>query len=411
MKWLGPTWLAVDLSAIAANLSTIRSLTKAKVCPVLKADAYGHGIAVVSLFLEQQQVPYIAVSDIYEAAELRQAGVNIPVLVLTPILPEQASSAAAHDLTITVSDPKVIEALAEQALTHRRTIKIHLKVNTGMNRVGIPPALALEYARQIAKHKYLELEGVYTHFAEANSDLSFTKTQLNRLLAVKEELEHSGFTQLIWHAANSSALFTFPESHLDLVRVGTALFGQSLAKLPPGIALQNTWNLYTRIIQVHQVAKGEPVGYNQAYIAKRDSLIGVIPIGYSDGLGLAPENHSLRQYLRKTLIHLVHNPLQVSVDGISCPIVGKIAMGMCCIDLTDHPRAPDLYGAVVNIKARRTAVNRRIPKIYTINNKLVLIHWQERYWQPMSRDGLVYVKEISLRAAVEILKRRNLYGS
>lgn len=411
MKWLGPTWLAVDLSAIGANLQTVQHFTSAQVCPVIKADAYGHGIKAVSMFLELKGVTGLAVSDVQEAVEIREAGVQTPILVLTPVLPEQASTAIEHNLTVTVSDPRIIIPLAEQALTRQKQLQVHLKINTGLNRIGAAPELAVDCARQILEQKFLQLAGVYTHFAEADSNSAYTKLQLKRLLEVKQAFFDAGLPELIWHAANSSALFTLPESHLDLVRIGTALFGQSRVKLPPDIKLSNTWQLYTRIIQVHCAAKGEPIGYNRTYITKRDSIIGVIPIGYSDGLGLVPNNGGLRRHLHSTIVQLINKPMQVSIDGVSCPIVGKIAMGMSCVDLTDHPHALDLYGAVVSIRARRTAINRRIPKTYFLNGKMVLIHWHERFWQPLSKDGTVYVKEISVKAAQEILKGRNRYGS
>ena len=214
-----------------------------------------------------------------------------------------------------------------------------------MNRVGIPPESALEYARLIAECPYLMLEGVYTHFADADHNNGFTRKQLQRLLDVKSAYTSSGLENLLWHAAGSSAFFTLPESHLDLVRIGSALFGQTRVGLPSGAALENTWNLYTRIVQVQRVAKGAPIGYNQRYTARRDSVIGVIPVGYGDGFGVFPDNFDLWRHLRSALVKLVRKPHQVSIDGCDYPIVGKIAMGLSCVDLTEHPRALELIGS------------------------------------------------------------------
>ena len=343
MEWVGPTWVAVNLDAIRHNLATLKTLTKARLCPVIKSDAYGHGLAVIGMFLQQEGIRYLAVSDLDEAIAVRRCGVTIPILVLTPILPQQARQIVLHDLTATVTSKLLINVLAEIGRVYHRVVKIHLKINTGMNRIGIVPEYALDYAQTISKCKYLRLEGVYTHFADADRINSFTKRQLQRLLTVKSAFASLELDDLLWHAAGSSAFFSFPESHLDQVRLGSAIFGQTRAKLPSNVILRNTWNLYTRIIQVQRVAKGEPVGYNQRYTAKRNSIIGVIPIGYGDGLGVIPDNYDLWRHLRSALVQLIHKPHWVSIDNRELPIVGKIAMGLSCIDLTEHPQALDLW--------------------------------------------------------------------
>ncbi|HKM17662.1 MAG: alanine racemase [Firmicutes bacterium] len=410
MEWVGPTWIEVNLSAIRHNLAAIRAFTKAQLCPVIKSNAYGHGLAAIGMFFQLEGIKRIAVSDLDEALMARRSGITIPILVLTPILPQQAPQAVTHDLTVTAASKDLIEILAGHGQARGRLVKIHLKINTGMNRIGIEPESALEYAELIAKYKYLQLEGVYTHFADADHDPGYTHKQLKRLLAVKSMFTDFGLTNLIWHAAGSSAFFSHPESHLDLVRIGTAIFGQTRAKLPPGTNLRNTWNLYTHIIQVRRVAKGEPIGYNQRYTARRDCFIGVIPIGYGDGLGVIPNNFDMWRHLRSALLHLARTPHIVSIDGIDFPIVGKIAMGSSCVDLTGHPHALGLYGAVAQVRARRTTINSRIPRIYTVNGKMILIHWHDQYWQPVIANNQIYAKAVSLPTAVEIIKRRNQDG-
>lgn len=407
MEWVGPTWIEIDLDAVRDNLAALKSLTRARICPVVKSDAYGHGLAVTSMFLQNEGVHLLAVGDLDEALTVRRCGVTVPILVLTPILPQQAPEAVQYSLSVTVTSEALIQVLAELGRTHRRMVSVHLKINTGMNRIGIDPESARTYAELIAKHKFLKLEGVYTHFADADHSLGFTKRQLQRLLEVKPAFEGLGYDRLLWHAAGSSAFFTLPESHLDLVRIGSALFGQTRVQLPPGVVLRNTWNLYTRVVQVQRVAKGEPVGYNQRYTARHDSIIGIIPVGYSDGLGVMPDNYDLWRHLRSALAQFIRRPHQVSVDGRSFPIVGKIAMGLSCIDLTEHPLAPDLYGTAVQVHARRTTINRRIPKVYYISGKPALIHWHGQYWQPLIRNGELYARTLSLQSAKEILERRN----
>lgn len=409
MKWLGPNWIKVDLDAVYHNLMTIKNLTSAQVCPVLKGDAYGHGIVVLSMFLQQFNPPYIAVSDLDEALEVRSVNSHTPVLVLTPILPEQAEVVADHNITATVANSEVITALAQAASVRRKVLPVHLKINTGMNRVGVAVEQAVTIAQQITQHHYLKLVGVYTHFAAASTDQAYTRLQWQRFLQVKHELEKRGFQQLLWHAANSAALIKFPESHMDLVRTGTLLFGQSVVELPDYVDLHCTWQLFSRIIQVNHVSKGESIGYDQTYTTKRDSIIGVIPIGYGDGIGFGPNQQKFKQQIRSFLVHLVNNPNRVWIGETSYPIVGKIAMGMSCIDLTDYPHPEELYGAIVQVPARRTTINRRVPKLYYLHGKLVLVYWHNKIWKPLTRNGLMSLKEINAVAAKEFLKWRNVY--
>ncbi len=406
MKWLGPTWINVDLDGIYRNLEQVRQYSKALICAVLKGDAYGHGAIAIGQFFEDQHVDYLAVSDLPEALELREAGVRSPILVLEPCLPHQAPEVIDLNLTATVSSLEFITALAKQALSKGKKTNVHLKIDTGMSRVGVPPSCALNVVQRIAELPALKLEGIYSHFAAAYSDHDFTKKQLHALLAVKEQLVGAGWNQLIWHSANSAALLSFPESHLDMVRIGTLLYGQSLVRVRPEFHLHPTWTLFSRIIQVKPVQKGESIGYGRTYTTRRPSIIGIIPIGYGDGLGVAPNQNSHWQHIKTTITSILDHPRKVMIDGISYPIVGKIAMGMCCIDLTNHSKALDLYGAPVQIPTRRITVGKRIPKAYIINNKIRLISWRNRFWHPLCRNNQVYIKEIPFSKGKELLHRR-----
>ncbi len=406
MKWLGPTWINVSLDALETNLEQIRSQTKAAICAVVKGDAYGHGAVATAKFYESKQLSYLATSDLFEAVELRQTGIQMPILVLSPCLPEQAVELVKYNLTATVSHEELVQALAKQALTQHKHAKVHIKVDTGMGRVGVSPDCAIQLANQIINTSHLELEGIYTHFAVAYSDHDYTKKQFKQFLYLQEQLKQPVYPKLIWHSANSAAFCTLPASHLDLVRIGTLLYGQSVVKPPPKLDLQSTWTLFTRIIQVKSMKRGESIGYGRTYTTRRASVIGTIPLGYGDGLGVAPNRANHWQHIRTSLSSLLDNPRKVILDGEPYPIVGKIAMGMCCIDLTDHPHALELYGTSVEIPTRRITMNRRIPKVYSTNNKVCLILWQNRFWQPLVKGDQVYLKEISFIRAKEILQRR-----
>lgn len=395
MNWLGPSWITVDLDAITHNLNEIRKLTRAKICVVLKGDAYGHGLVVIAKHCQSLGVEYIAVHDLAEASDLRKNGIKLPILILSPCLPEQIPEIIALNVTITVTSMPMIAALANYTSLMRKTSKIHLKVNTGMNRVGISPDTALTYAKTLTKNPYLLLEGVYTHFAAANKDRAYTIQQYQRFADLKTEFIQHGYTNLIWHAANSAAFLNYPTTHLDLVRIGTLLFGQSLVKVPDGVMMLPTWQLFSRIIEVKQIAKNEPIGYGMSYITKKDTVIGIIPLGYGDGLGVEPDNDTGFRAVRHALLLLLDNPHVVYIDNKPYPIIGKIAMGMCCIDLTSHPQASDLYGKSVQVPARRITMNRRIPKLYIKQTKLHIVYWQDKLWQPQLRNNQVYIKALT----------------
>lgn len=402
MKWLGPTWIAVDLSAITNNLTQIRNLTTAKLCAVLKGEAYGHGIGVVSLLLEQAKVSYLAVNDLQEALEIRSYNVKTPILILTPSLPQEMNEISNHDLTITISSFEQLTALTQQIPILRKPIKVHLKVDTGMHRIGIKPEDTLSCIELIHRHSFLKLEGIYTHFSSANSNSQYMHKQFQQFSSLKQEIIKHQNPNILWHCANSSAFINLASSHLDMVRIGTLLFGQSLNPLPPSLQLNSTWQLYSRFIQIQSIPKGEPIGYDQTFTTKRNTIIGVLPIGYGDGLGVEPAK-SVRNQFRNSLVNLIDNPHKIYLNDQVFPIIGKISMGMCCVDLTNHPDPYSLYGAIVEIPARRTTINRRLPKVYSQNNRLLLIDWQHKLWRAFVRNKRIYLKEANSTLAREII--------
>ena len=385
MKWLGPTWVTVDLDALQHNLNQVKKHSSAPICAVVKGDAYGHGIRRVSQ-LFASQVNYLAVNDLTEALEIRTVNNQIPILVLCPPLPQQLKAFALHNLTVTINSQNLVEALAKQSRQMQKIIKVHLKIDTGMNRLGISPNEAIDFVNLIKRQPFLKLEGIYTHFAAANNNLAYTRKQLIKFKQLQQAISEKGHSNLIWHCANSAALINLPETHLDLVRVGTLLYGQSTTKLPDSWNLQPTWNLFSRIIQVKKIAKGESIGYGLTYTLKRPSVIGVIPIGYSDGLGVDVKKHHL--------IHrLLEKPINVLIHDQEYPVIGKIAMGMCCIDLTDHPKALDLYGTAVCIPTKRVLINQRLPKVYFQNKKVSCVYFQNHLWEAVEKNGQLYLKD------------------
>lgn len=391
MEWLGPTYIQINLDNIRNNFLEIAKHTTASLCPVLKNDAYGHGTGVTGAFLARLGARYLAVSELAESLELRRAGVEIPILLLTPPATPQIPQLARHRITATVGSPHILPSLAREGFSRQRVIPIHLKIDTGMGRVGVRPEDALEVINKIADYPYLKLTGVYTHFAAAFSDAGYTKRQLEIFLAIKKKVEKQGYN-LLWHCANSSAFITLPESHLNMVRVGTLLYGQSPMDLPADWTLHPTWRLISRFVQIKTIHKGETIGYDRAFKAKREMVIGVLPVGYGHGLGLLPLQRNKVHSFKQWAAQIVDGPYKVRIGGQYHPIVGKIAMGYCCVDLTAHHNPYSLLEKEAEIPTRRTTVDVGIPKGYWLYDQIVGATWNQRWYQPIERQGEIYLK-------------------
>lgn len=280
----------VDLDAIAHNVSVIASrVAPARLMAVVKADAYGHGVVPVAETALAAGVDWLAVALVQEGIELRRAGIEVPILLLSEQPENQIGDIVSHGLAATAYSAAYIDALEREA--RRRDVigqEVHLKIDTGMNRVGVHPSQAVERAgRIVARGPWLSLVGVYTHFASADdNDLSFAREQLRRFDLALGEIRRSGIDIDTVHAANSAAAFVLPESHFDLVRMGIAMYGiapsedlsAQCAQLRPALAVK------ADVSFVKRVAAGEGVSYGSRYRPSADTTIVTVPIGYADGI-------------------------------------------------------------------------------------------------------------------------------
>ena len=319
-----PAWLEIDLDAIAGNVVALREIVApAGVMAVLKADAYGHGAVRVARTVLHHGATALATAVLSEAADLRSAGIAAPILVLGHLPPWQASEAVRLGVAVTVFDDEAAHHLSDAAVAVGRTVPVHVKVDTGLRRIGLEPADVIPFGRRLAALRGINIEGLYTHFATADAaDQSFAREQLARFNRVIDAWYGSGLPRPRWvHAANSAAAVHLPEARFDLVRPGIALHGiapSAEATLPAGFraALQ----LKTRIAQVKQVRLGEAVSYGRTWVAPTDTLIGVLPIGYGDGLRRGPRTWG-----------------GALVRGRRVPFVGRVCMDMCMVDVTGIP--------------------------------------------------------------------------
>ncbi len=326
----------VDLSAIAHNLHTIRKIVKDRpVIAVVKADAYGHGAIEVSKRLLEEGISYFAVAFTGEAKELRNAGINVPIIVLF----DRAEIKDFFDFQLipVISTTETALSLSNEAKKRAAIIKVHIKIDTGMGRLGLNGHDVFKEIITISKMPYIEIEGLLSHFSEADlSDRSFANQQLERFNAVRESISKKIKRKIFSHIANSAAVLTFEESHLDAVRPGIMLYGYSPIKSmerrakskeseknkPQAIDLIPAMTIKTRLLCIRNVPSGTPISYGRTFITKRQSRIGVLAIGYADG------------YSR-----FFSNKAEVLVRGKRAPIVGRVCMDLTMIDLTDIEEA------------------------------------------------------------------------
>lgn len=315
----------IDLAAIRSNYRQLVKLAGGSaVCPVIKADAYGHGALAVAHALEREGAPYLAVALAKEALELRESGIQTPLLVFG--VPEHSWSSIAIRLGCaqTAYTEEHVRILASAAKSLGKRAKAHIKIDTGMNRQGLSWTKARAFAGLLSDYPEIAVEGIYSHFADAdNPDTSFTRLQLGRFNEALAAFAEAGIVPKYRHIANSAALLFHPETRLDMVRPGILLYGLSPA---PGIALPEGFapamTLTTSIVHVREVPAGESISYGRTFSTERRSRIGVLPIGYADGYPRALSNRA-----------------SVLVRGMRSPVVGRVCMDMTMIDLTGIPGA------------------------------------------------------------------------
>lgn len=323
-----PTWIEVDLCAIANNTCLIQSLVgpKVSVLACLKADAYGHGALEVARTVLHNGASMLGVATVSEATPLREAGIDAPILVFGFVPLWQMRKAVCLDVTVTLYSLESAQALSCAALAVDKTVKVHVKVDTGMARLGIRAEQVDEIVALVKETLALpglELEGIYTHFAMADaSDQTHVRMQLYRFQQVLQVLEAQGLRPPIVHAANSAAMLSLPESHFDMVRPGVAIYGlapSAEVRLPEDF--RPALSFKTQVAQVKMVPAGECISYGCTSITERPTRVAVLPVGYADGFRRAPKNWGT------VLIH-----------GQGVPIIGRVCMDQCMVDVTHIPQ-------------------------------------------------------------------------
>jgi len=322
-------WAEIDLAALERNLRLIRASLPAHIryVAVVKADAYGHGLAQTAGRLMHAGADLFAVANLTEAAQVRELGPGWPILLLSPLLPEEDRFVAEYDLAATVSNADEVDRLSAAARAAGRVVKVHLKIDTGMGRLGVWHEDAAALYRHLAAAPRLALAGVFTHFASPDDDPAFTAEQRRRFLAALAACGAAGLrtADLFVHADNSAGLETMPgESPFNAVRIGLLQFGIPPQPASPrrAVATEPVFSLRTRVGLVKALPRGTSVSYGRTCVLTRDSRVAVLCAGYADGVPRALSNRG-----------------SVLLGGRRCPILGRVTMDQTIVDVTDLPGA------------------------------------------------------------------------
>lgn len=279
----------INLTQLKRNMNLIKGYLKpnTKFMAVLKGDAYGHGMLPIAYELERLKCDAFGVVRLIEAFSLRNAGIKTPTMLLAPIIPSQALWVVKHNITPMVDNERIIEELDKCASENYKLVNVHVKINTGLNRYGLYPDDAITLIRKIRdKYLHIKVDGVYTHFQNAEYDVDFTQVQINRFNEFLNKLEKEKLRPPIVHAAGSAGILMYPESHYDMVRCGIILYGlehkEGEKSLPKGV--KQLLTLKGRILKIREIKAGEPGGYGNTFVAKKNTRTAIIGVGYGDGV-------------------------------------------------------------------------------------------------------------------------------
>ena len=360
-KLLGSTWIEVNLDAIAQNVRNIKKLIgeKKELMAVVKGNAYGHDVLEVVPVVLKSGATRLAVARLEEGIFLRKAGITVPILVLGLTLKQQAELLVSYSITPAVSECEMIEKLSEEAFKEGKIVKVHLKVDSGMGRIGIFPNRVLDFVKKIKALKNIEIEGVFTHFSVADEkDKTYTEIQFKKFMEVLNILEKEGIEISIKHVGNSATLLDLPHMWLDLIRPGISIYGlypskevQKIIKLIPAHSFK------TRIVFLKELPAGECISYGRTYKTKKKrTVVASLPVGYADGYN-----------------RLLSNQGEVLVRGRRFPVIGRICMDQTMIDVTNLPQVE--IGDEVVLWGRQgqeeITVEEIAEKIGTINYEIV----------------------------------------
>jgi alanine racemase len=316
---LRPTFAEIDLAAIAHNILVIKKrVHPAHVMAVVKADAYGHGAVPVSKVALESGVTYLGVALVEEGIELRNHGISEPILVFSGAFEDQLINFFKHDLEITVYTKETADSLSKLSPNFQKPIRIHVKVDTGMGRVGVNWENAANFVEYLATLEGVKLHGLYTHFATSDErDKTYANLQFDRFKKIIKILEQKNIHIPLKHAANSGAILDMPETYLDLVRPGVMMYGYFPSnETTESVAIEPAMTVKSRVSFIKQVPENFSVSYGRKFITSQSTRIATIPLGYADGYN-----------------RLLTNQAKVTIRGKKYPLVGRVCMDLVMVDI------------------------------------------------------------------------------
>ncbi len=368
-------WVEIDDDAILSNLDGVRSLLSEPtlLIAVVKANAYGHGMVPTALLLEKNGVDHFAVTFLWEAMELRRAGLKGDILLLSPLVEEEAVSQAIEmGITAMISAPRDAVLADRVSRSQQQQFKVHLKIETGLNRFGLSCEEALQVCQSLSQNPFIYIEGIYTHMAHAGDrDPSYTKQQFQSFNRTVDRLKAEGYHIPIRHCANSTATLRFPEMHLDAVRVGTLLSGQyPVGEMPRPFTLQDPFQFKARVISIQHRPAGSSVGYFRTYSLRTAARIAVLPAGFIDGVAVEVANppsgglDAIKRALKMFLAwrRFSRFTARVYIEGQPCNVVGKVYMQFTLVELPDHLEAK--VGSEASLPAKKTLVPPAVVRVH-----------------------------------------------
>ncbi|HIT52897.1 MAG TPA: alanine racemase [Candidatus Fimivicinus intestinavium] len=379
--FLKRAWLEINLDAIRENEQRIRAFVSpgAQIMAVIKADAYGHGVEYTAREMSEAGAEWFAVSNLEEAIQVRRAGIDKPILILGYTPPEYARQLAVNGISQAVFDQSYGRRLAACAQRDGVQVRIHVKVDTGMTRIGFPyrdnveDAAAVDEIEEICGLPGLYPEGIFTHFScadERGNAEVYTRLQYDLFLNMVERLRRRGISFELRHCCNSAATLHYPEMHLDLVRPGIILYGMMPApEMSDPLGLRPAMELKTVISQIKEVPAGVPVSYGRAFVTPRQMRLATVPVGYADGYPRALSGNA------EMLLH-----------GQRVPVVGRVCMDQCMLDVTAVPAAQEgdtvtVFGGEITVdelasRAGRInyeiicGISKRVPRVFLRSGKM-----------------------------------------
>ncbi len=321
-----PTWVEVDLNRFRRNLAAIAAAIgpRRRILLVVKADAYGHGAVEIARCAVASGVSMLGVATLHEGIELRAAGIDVPVVILSPGLLSEVDEIVEHRLTPCVASLDFAQRLSDRCVAHQLLCRVHVEVDTGMGRAGVSEAEAVPFIERLVGMPNLRLEGVFTHFPDADSGRTdVSEEQLRRLGEVLHALELRKIEVPLRHAANSAGILSVHDSYLDLVRPGILAYGfYPSSAVPRSVEVEGVMSFKTRIVQIRDIPPGRSISYSRTFQSTRWMRIAVLAVGYGHGYPWALSNRG-----------------EVLIRGRRAPIVGRVTMDLTMADVTAIPEA------------------------------------------------------------------------